>query len=156
MGRDSNSGHRLLLPPANWCPIFASRTTQACFPTITFVLSAALKLALSPENYMLPTGNGRALFYCLGVGQSSSPQTLLGDVLIQQYYVDFDRDQRRSAQPTCLEQRRAVAAVSLGAGRYSEHGRKSAVLLTGSGLRRGISKTAVGRRPNQRDDTRVD
>ena len=27
--RDSNSGHQLLLPPANWCPIFASRTTQA-------------------------------------------------------------------------------------------------------------------------------
>ena len=27
--RDSNSGHQLLLPPANWCPIFASGTTQA-------------------------------------------------------------------------------------------------------------------------------
>ena len=25
--RDSNLGHQLLLPPANWCPIFASRTT---------------------------------------------------------------------------------------------------------------------------------
>ena len=24
----SNSGHQLLLPPAIWCPIFASRTTQ--------------------------------------------------------------------------------------------------------------------------------
>ena len=24
----SNSGHKLLLPPASWCPIFASRTTQ--------------------------------------------------------------------------------------------------------------------------------
>ena len=24
----SNSGHQLLLPPANWCPIFASRTTH--------------------------------------------------------------------------------------------------------------------------------
>ena len=28
MVRDSNSGHQLLLPPANWCLIFASRTTQ--------------------------------------------------------------------------------------------------------------------------------
>ena len=26
--RDSNSGHQLRLPPANWCPIFAPRTTQ--------------------------------------------------------------------------------------------------------------------------------
>ena len=26
--RDSNSGHQLLLPPANWCPIFAFWTTQ--------------------------------------------------------------------------------------------------------------------------------
>ena len=26
--RDSNSGHLLLLPPANLCPMFASRTTQ--------------------------------------------------------------------------------------------------------------------------------
>ena len=26
--RDSNSGHQLLLPPANWCPMFAFRTTQ--------------------------------------------------------------------------------------------------------------------------------
>ena len=26
--RDSNLGHPLLLPPANWCPMFASRTTQ--------------------------------------------------------------------------------------------------------------------------------
>ena len=26
--RDSNSGHHLLLPPANCCPIFASRTTR--------------------------------------------------------------------------------------------------------------------------------
>ena len=26
--RDSNSGHQLLLPPANWCPSFASRTKQ--------------------------------------------------------------------------------------------------------------------------------
>ena len=25
--RDSNSGHQMLFPPANWCPIFASRTT---------------------------------------------------------------------------------------------------------------------------------
>ena len=25
--RDSNLGHQLLLPPAKWCPIFASRTT---------------------------------------------------------------------------------------------------------------------------------
>ena len=28
--RDSESGHQLLLlPPANWCPIFASRTTHS-------------------------------------------------------------------------------------------------------------------------------
>ena len=27
--RDINLGHQPLLPPANWCPIFASRTTQA-------------------------------------------------------------------------------------------------------------------------------
>ena len=27
--RDSKLGYQLLLPPANWCPIFASRTTQA-------------------------------------------------------------------------------------------------------------------------------
>ena len=26
--QDFNSGRQLLLPPANWCPIFASRTTQ--------------------------------------------------------------------------------------------------------------------------------
>ena len=26
--RDSNSGHQLLLPPANWCPIFASRAVN--------------------------------------------------------------------------------------------------------------------------------
>ena len=26
--RDSNLGHQLLLPPANWCPKFASRTTH--------------------------------------------------------------------------------------------------------------------------------
>ena len=25
---DSNSGHQLLLPPANCCPVFASRTTH--------------------------------------------------------------------------------------------------------------------------------
>ena len=29
MVRDSNSGHQLLFPPAKWCPMFASRTTQA-------------------------------------------------------------------------------------------------------------------------------
>ena len=28
MVRDSNSGHQLLSPPANWCPIFAVWTTQ--------------------------------------------------------------------------------------------------------------------------------
>ena len=27
--RDSNSGHQLLFPHANWCPTFASRATQA-------------------------------------------------------------------------------------------------------------------------------
>ena len=27
--RESNSGHPLLLPPANWCPMFASRTTHS-------------------------------------------------------------------------------------------------------------------------------
>ena len=26
--RASNSGHQLLLPPADWCPMFASQTTQ--------------------------------------------------------------------------------------------------------------------------------
>ena len=26
--KDSNLGHQLLLPPANWCPMFAPRTTQ--------------------------------------------------------------------------------------------------------------------------------
>ena len=30
--RDFNSGHQLLLPPANWCPTFASRTTQDTQP----------------------------------------------------------------------------------------------------------------------------
>ena len=28
--QESNSGHQLLLPPANWCPIIASRTTHRC------------------------------------------------------------------------------------------------------------------------------
>ena len=28
MVRDSNLGHQLLLPPANWCPIFSSQTTH--------------------------------------------------------------------------------------------------------------------------------
>ena len=28
VARDSNSENKLLLPPANWCPPFASRTTQ--------------------------------------------------------------------------------------------------------------------------------
>ena len=31
MVRHSNSGLQLLLPLANWCPIFASRATQAAF-----------------------------------------------------------------------------------------------------------------------------
>eukprot|EP01051_Picozoa_sp_SAG22_P003919 SAG22_NODE_200_length_15420_cov_4.424581_7_plen_222_part_00 len=70
-------------------------TSRNCFPTLTFMLSPAVQLKLTPTSYMLPTGNGRALFYCLGIGQSSSAQTLLGDVLIQQYYVDFDRAGRR-------------------------------------------------------------
>ena len=26
--RDSKSGHHLLLPPAKWCPVFATRATQ--------------------------------------------------------------------------------------------------------------------------------
>ena len=30
--RDSNSGHQLLLPPANCCPIFAFRTSQGHLP----------------------------------------------------------------------------------------------------------------------------
>ena len=34
MVRDSNFGHQLLLPPANWCPMFASRTTQALIGTL--------------------------------------------------------------------------------------------------------------------------
>ena len=29
MVRDSILGHQLLLPPTDWCPLFASRTTQA-------------------------------------------------------------------------------------------------------------------------------
>ena len=29
MVQTSNSGHQLLFPPANWCPVFAPRTTQA-------------------------------------------------------------------------------------------------------------------------------
>ena len=41
MVRDSNSEHQLLLPPANWRPIFASRTTQggghnSCAEALTF------------------------------------------------------------------------------------------------------------------------
>ena len=32
VARDSNSGHQLLLPRANWCPIFAFRTTQVHHP----------------------------------------------------------------------------------------------------------------------------
>ena len=28
VARDSNSGHRLLLPPADWCPVFAIWTAR--------------------------------------------------------------------------------------------------------------------------------
>ena len=33
MARDFNSGHQLLLTPANWCPMFASRTMHRLGPT---------------------------------------------------------------------------------------------------------------------------
>ena len=38
----SKSGHQLLLPPANWCPIFAPRTTQADRPGCDRPTHAAL------------------------------------------------------------------------------------------------------------------
>ena len=33
MVRHSNSGHQLLLPPADWCSMFASRATQVVLTT---------------------------------------------------------------------------------------------------------------------------
>eukprot|EP01050_Picozoa_sp_SAG11_P031635 SAG11_NODE_9916_length_870_cov_1.198444_3_plen_126_part_01 len=38
--------------------------SRSCFPTLTFVLSPEIRLKLVPQNYMLPTGTGRTLYYC--------------------------------------------------------------------------------------------
>ena len=38
--RDSHLGHQLLLPPANWCPIFAFRTTHAVRPVGLLLVSS--------------------------------------------------------------------------------------------------------------------
>ena len=47
--RDSNSGHQLLLTPAKWCPIFASRTTQERAGLgLTWWVAALLDLAFDP------------------------------------------------------------------------------------------------------------
>ena len=40
--RDSNSGHQLLLPSANWLPMSVSRTTQRCTPRTVAVGSLAV------------------------------------------------------------------------------------------------------------------
>ena len=34
MAQHSNSGHQLLLPPADWCPVFAVWTTQGYKPEV--------------------------------------------------------------------------------------------------------------------------
>ena len=58
MARDSNSGHHLLLPPADWCPIFASRTTQGNVLFTDGKYHEALKhyseaIARNPKNHLL-------------------------------------------------------------------------------------------------------
>ena len=68
--RYSNSGHQLLLPPANWCPIFASRTTQtdrarreefvALARIVRIVRIVVLVLAAaSGIGVVIPAGGGR-------------------------------------------------------------------------------------------------
>ena len=63
MVRDSNSGHQLLLPPANWCPTFASRTTQDIIelaPAGGAALSRRLTVVLhKPMSFLSQSTNPR-------------------------------------------------------------------------------------------------
>ena len=55
--RASNSGRQLLLPPAHWCPVFASRTTQAwgsCRPG-TFRRGPGSTWSRSPSRHSPPS-----------------------------------------------------------------------------------------------------
>ena len=74
MVRDSNSGHQLLLPPAkfNYCPIFASRTTQAFVSADTNFSVSKTDVAVFNQGATTPVTSSNVSAYMMGCGWATS------------------------------------------------------------------------------------
>ena len=66
---------------------------QHCFPVLKWTTSSGISFALQPENFLL-SGTTSGL-YCLGLGAAPGTTWILGDVFLQQYYVEFDLENHR-------------------------------------------------------------
>lgn len=89
-----------------------AETDASQWPTISIVLDGAT-LSLPPAAYLLPAAQGTALAdatVCLGIintGRGPSAMFILGDTVLSQYYVVYDRRQSRvgwaKPSPRCFE-----------------------------------------------------
>jgi hypothetical protein len=93
-----------------------AETDASQWPTISIVLDGAT-LSLPPAAYLLPAAQGVTLgtaladaTMCLGIintGRGPSAMFILGDTVLSQYYVVYDRRQSRvgwaKPSPRCFE-----------------------------------------------------
>ena len=95
MVRDSNSGHQLLFPPANWSPIFAPRTTQddvvpktrtlfpgeSCYPLSQTSDEADVDVEQFEEELMMDTHQLNVIFNLLGTPDADDMAQIESKVL---------------------------------------------------------------------------
>ena len=75
MVRDSNSGHQLLLLPANWCPIFAYWTTQA--PALAAAAPAPAVKGVSADFFKVDAGGGGVEIEAAAAAGADPPSSAL-------------------------------------------------------------------------------
>lgn len=84
---DASSGKTLF---DGWCYTMSSSDISA-FPTISIELTGSVSLSLSGSQYLyLISGQ----YYCLGLAQGGTG-TVLGDVVMKNYHVIFDKQNLR-------------------------------------------------------------
>lgn len=91
--------------------LFSSKCAKVTDPTkwprLNFQLNGT-ELSIPPESYLLPGSSSGE--YCLGItnmGTGPSSMFIIGDTVMSQYYVSYDRKQKRvgwaPAAPACFE-----------------------------------------------------
>jgi hypothetical protein len=95
------TGATALFGPQSQC-VTLSNAQRAAYPVMEFVLEGMSRdgsddftVGMDGTNYLTPAPSGQPETYCLGIAGVASIGAILGDVIMTNYYIAFDRSGSR-------------------------------------------------------------